>query len=85
LIVVNEYEPSSPVRQRPTPVNPLFALDPIYQAIVDPKARERLVANYDHDLSAHEWSLGYKTTPCRRTAWGCVRSTRFSPPSNGRA
>lgn len=48
------------VTQMYFPGDPLFALDPIYQAIVDPKARERLVANYDHDLSAHEWSLGYK-------------------------
>lgn len=41
------------------PGDPLFDLDPIYQAITDPKARERLVANYDHDASEHEWSLGY--------------------------
>lgn len=41
------------------PSDPLFDLDPIYQAIVDPKARQRLVADYDHGSSAHEWSLGY--------------------------
>lgn len=41
------------------PGDPLFALDPIYQSIVDPKARERLVASYDHDVSEHEWLLGY--------------------------
>lgn len=42
------------------PGDPLFALDPIYQSIVDPKARERLVATYDHDVSEHEWLLGYR-------------------------
>ena len=35
-------------------------MDPIYQSIVDPKARERLVADYDHDISEHEWLLGYR-------------------------
>ena len=39
--------------QRPTAV-------PIYQSITDPRARERLVATYDHDLSEHEWLLGYR-------------------------
>ncbi len=42
------------------PGDPLFPLDPIYQAIVDPEARERLVAAYDHDVTTHEWSTGYR-------------------------
>jgi protocatechuate 3,4-dioxygenase, beta subunit len=42
------------------PGDPLFALDPIYQSITDQKARDRLIANYDHDLSEHEWSTGYR-------------------------
>ena len=42
------------------PGDPLFALDPIYQSIVDPKARERLVATYDHDVTRHEWATGYR-------------------------
>ncbi|MCH8628041.1 protocatechuate 3,4-dioxygenase subunit beta [Arsenicicoccus piscis] len=41
------------------PGDPLFALDPIYQAIVDPAARQRLVATYDHDITSHEWATGY--------------------------
>jgi protocatechuate 3,4-dioxygenase beta subunit len=41
------------------PGDPLFALDPIYQSIVDPAARARLVATYDHDLTSHEWATGY--------------------------
>ena len=42
------------------PGDPLFALDPIYQSIVDPQARERLVAAYDHDLTEAEWCTGYR-------------------------
>ncbi|WP_405181072.1 protocatechuate 3,4-dioxygenase subunit beta [Nocardia sp. NBC_01377] len=42
------------------PQDPLFALDPIYQSIADPAARARLVATYDHEISEHEWLLGYR-------------------------
>ncbi len=48
------------VTQMYFPGDPLFAFDPIYQAITDPRARERLVARYDHGLSEHEWLLGYR-------------------------
>ena len=42
------------------PGDPLFPLDPIYQSIPDPAARDRLVATYDHDLTRHEWATGYR-------------------------
>lgn len=42
------------------PGDPLFPLDPIYNSIIDQDARDRLVANYDHDLTSPEWSLGYR-------------------------
>lgn len=42
------------------PGDPLFDLDPIYQSIVDPRARERLVATYDHDVTRPELSTGYR-------------------------
>jgi protocatechuate 3,4-dioxygenase beta subunit len=48
------------VTQMYFPGDPLFALDPIYQSITDEAARARLVATYDHDLSEHEWLLGYR-------------------------
>lgn len=48
------------VTQMYFPGDPLFALDPIYQSIVDPQARERLVAAYDHDVTQHEWCTGYR-------------------------
>jgi protocatechuate 3,4-dioxygenase beta subunit len=48
------------VTQMYFPGDPLFALDPIYQAITDQAARDRLVATYDHDLTTHEWATGYR-------------------------
>ncbi|KQR50671.1 protocatechuate 3,4-dioxygenase subunit beta [Leifsonia sp. Leaf336] len=48
------------VTQMYFPSDPLFALDPIYQSIVDPAARQRLIATYDHDVSEPEWALGYR-------------------------
>ena len=48
------------VTQMYFPGDPLFPLDPIYQSITDPQARERLLATYDHALSEHEWQLGYR-------------------------
>ncbi|WP_022884488.1 protocatechuate 3,4-dioxygenase subunit beta [Glaciibacter superstes] len=42
------------------PADPLFALDPIYQSIADPAARQRLIGQYDHNLSVPEFSLGYR-------------------------
>ena len=48
------------VTQMYFPNDPLFALDPIYQSIVDPAARERLKSVYDHDLSVPEWAMGYR-------------------------
>ena len=47
------------VTQMYFPGDPLFALDPIYQSIVDPGARARLVATYDHSVTQHEWATGY--------------------------
>jgi protocatechuate 3,4-dioxygenase beta subunit len=59
------------VTQMYFPGDPLFALDPIYQSILDPAARGRLVASYDHDLTRHEWATGYRwdivLTGSRRT------------------
>ncbi|MET0342128.1 MAG: protocatechuate 3,4-dioxygenase subunit beta [Polyangiales bacterium] len=41
------------------PHDPQFALDPIYQA-VPARARERLVAAYDHGVTKENWALGYR-------------------------
>jgi protocatechuate 3,4-dioxygenase beta subunit len=41
------------------PADPLFALDPIFNSIPDPGARERLIATFDIDLTEPDWALGY--------------------------
>jgi protocatechuate 3,4-dioxygenase, beta subunit len=48
------------VTQMYFPGDPLFALDPIYQSILDVRARERLVALYDHEVTEVEWCTGYR-------------------------
>jgi len=48
------------VTQMYFPGDPLFAFDPIFQAVTDPAAQQRLIATYRHDLSVSEFSLGYR-------------------------
>ena len=67
------------------PGDPLFALDPIYQSVVDPAARERLVATYDHDLTQPEWCtglpLGHRAhRPAPHPAWRRATSDARRPP-----
>ncbi|GAA3507285.1 protocatechuate 3,4-dioxygenase subunit beta [Streptomyces showdoensis] len=47
------------VTQMYFPGDPLLAHDPIMRSVTDGAARERLVARYEHGLSAPEFSLGY--------------------------
>ncbi|APA76690.1 protocatechuate 3,4-dioxygenase subunit beta [Mycobacterium avium subsp. hominissuis] len=42
------------------PGDPMFELDPIFQSILDPAARRRLIAHYDHDLTQPEYATGYR-------------------------
>lgn len=59
------------VTQMYFPGDPLFEFDPIAQSIVDPAARDRLIARYDHDLTRPEYATGYRwdivLTGSRRT------------------
>jgi protocatechuate 3,4-dioxygenase, beta subunit len=48
------------VTQMYFPGDPLFPLDPIYQSVRDPRARDQLVATYDHSLTQPETLLGYR-------------------------
>ncbi len=48
------------VTQMYFPGDPLLADDPIYNAIPDRQARERLISAYDPDLSEAEWALGFR-------------------------
>jgi len=47
------------VTQMYFPGDPMFAHDPIFQSIPDERARERLIARYDLELTRPEWALGY--------------------------
>ena len=40
--------------------DPLLALDPVYLSVPDQSARERLIANFDIDITSPEWALGYR-------------------------
>lgn len=42
------------------PGDPLFPYDPIFNSIPDERARQRLIAAYDHDLTEPEFSLGFR-------------------------
>jgi len=48
------------VTQMYFPGDPLFPYDPIFQSVVDERARARLVAAYDHDVTRPELSTGYR-------------------------
>jgi protocatechuate 3,4-dioxygenase beta subunit len=41
------------------PGDPLFAQDPIYNSVPDPKARQRMVARFDLEVTQPDWALGY--------------------------
>jgi len=47
------------VTQMYFPGDPLLPLDPIFNSIPDPRARERLIARFDLDVTRPEWALGY--------------------------
>ena len=40
--------------------DPLLPLDPIFNSVPDEKARQRLVARFDIELTQPEWALGYE-------------------------
>lgn len=42
------------------PGDPLLALDPIFNSIPDPKARQRLIARFDIGATVPEFALGYQ-------------------------
>jgi len=47
------------VTQMYFPDDPLFDCDPIFQSIPDERARKRLIAHWDLELTKPEWALGY--------------------------
>jgi protocatechuate 3,4-dioxygenase beta subunit len=47
------------VTQMYFPGDPLFPYDPIYNAVRDERARERMISRFDLDLTEPDWALGY--------------------------
>jgi protocatechuate 3,4-dioxygenase, beta subunit len=48
------------VTQMYFPGDPLHGLDPILSGIPDEKSRQRLIADYAHDITQPAWALGYR-------------------------
>jgi protocatechuate 3,4-dioxygenase, beta subunit len=48
------------VTQMYFPGDPLFYQDPIFNAVRDEAARQRLVSAYDHDTTVEQWATGYR-------------------------
>jgi protocatechuate 3,4-dioxygenase beta subunit len=48
------------VTQMYFPGDPLFAHDPIMNAVRDPAARQRMVSGFDLSITEPEWALGYR-------------------------
>ncbi|MEX1143229.1 MAG: protocatechuate 3,4-dioxygenase subunit beta [Anaerolineales bacterium] len=48
------------VTQMYFPGDPLFFQDPIFNSIPDEKARNRLIAQYAHDVTMPVWALGFR-------------------------
>ncbi len=48
------------VTQMYFPGDPLLALDPVFMAVPDAAARNRLVASFDLGVTHPEWALGYR-------------------------
>ncbi len=58
------------------PSDPLFGLDPIFNSIPDPKARERLIASFDIGTTEPDWALGYTWDIVLRGRTATVFETR---------
>ncbi len=48
------------VTQMYFPGDPLFSQDPIFNSVRDERARQRMVARYDHAATRPEWALAYE-------------------------
>jgi protocatechuate 3,4-dioxygenase beta subunit len=48
------------VTQMYFPGDPLFGQDPIFNAVRDPRARQRMICAFDLDATKPEWALGYR-------------------------
>jgi protocatechuate 3,4-dioxygenase beta subunit len=58
------------VTQMYFPDDPLFFQDPIFNSVRDEKARQRLIARYDHSATTDHWALGFEFDIVLRGATG---------------
>jgi protocatechuate 3,4-dioxygenase, beta subunit len=47
------------VTQMYFPGDPLFGLDPIFNSVPDARARERMIASFDIEVTEPDWALGF--------------------------
>ncbi len=52
--------PQRLVTQMYFPGDPLFFQDPIFNSVRDERARERMIARYDHATTQPAWALGFE-------------------------
>jgi protocatechuate 3,4-dioxygenase, beta subunit len=52
--------PERLVTQMYFPGDPLFPFDPIFNSIADERARQRLVSEFDLELTKPDWALGFR-------------------------
>ena len=67
------------VTQMYFPGDPLIPLDPIAQAVGDPRAVERMTATFDLETTVPEWALGYRFDIVLRGR----NATHFEEPHHG--
>lgn len=48
------------VTQMYFPNDPLFELDPIFNSVLDPRARERMISRFSIERSRENWALAYE-------------------------
>jgi len=58
------------------PGDPLHALDPVLNAVPDPRGRERLICDFDINLTEPDWALGF--------SWDIVLRGRHATPMETR-
>jgi protocatechuate 3,4-dioxygenase, beta subunit len=56
------------------PDDPLFELDPVFNSIPDPRARERLISRFDLSQTVPEWAIAFE--------WDIVLGGRSATPSD---
>ena len=58
------------------PGDPLHALDPVLNSVPDPRGRERLICEFDINLTEPDWALGF--------SWNIVLRGRHATPMETR-